>query len=43
MALLRPAETRRLLDASPLLERIHVTISEHSGSGTSSFGAGTSR
>jgi hypothetical protein len=43
LALLRPAETRRLLGAIPLLERFHAAIPEPAGSGTSGAGAGTPR
>jgi hypothetical protein len=43
VALLRPAEARRLLDAIPLLERFHAAIPAPAGSGASGVGAGPSR
>jgi len=42
-ALLRPAETRRLLDAIPLLERFYAAIPEPAASGTTGAGAVRSR
>ena len=42
-ALLRPAETQRLLDAIPLLERFYAAIPEPGGSGTTGAGAVTPR